>query len=67
MSKAVNDPERCRPDLCPGGICAARTVCSVRAVYQEEPFDLPIFDWGRCRACSKCLAVCPAGAIYLAR
>ncbi|MGE5620485.1 MAG: 4Fe-4S binding protein [Chloroflexota bacterium] len=26
---------------------------------------MPLLDWGRCRACSKCVEACPARAISL--
>lgn len=65
MPKALLDPARCRPDLCADGRCLARPACSVKAVYQEEPFEPPVLDWSRCRACSKCVAACPARAITL--
>ncbi len=60
MPKARLDPTRCAPDQ-----CAVRKVCSVRAVYQENPFEQPMIDWGRCRACAKCVAACRAKAISL--
>ena len=65
MPKALLDVERCQPDRCANGVCAGRQVCAVRAISQEEPFEPPMFDWARCRACSKCVAVCPARAISL--
>lgn len=63
--KALLDAERCRPEGCSEGRCAVRRVCAVKAIYQEEPFETPMFDWGRCIACSKCVAACPAKAISL--
>ena len=63
--KALLDTSRCNPAECTDGRCAVRKVCAVRAIYQEEPFDMPMFDWGRCIACSRCVAACPAKAIKL--
>ncbi len=65
MPKALFDPNRCQPSLCPEGRCAGRKVCAIKAIYQEEPGEQPMFDWSRCRACSKCVSACPARAITL--
>ena len=65
MSKALLDPDRCNPDLCPEGVCSVRRLCAVRAIYQDEPHERPLLDWSRCRACSKCVDNCPAKAIKL--
>ncbi|MCL4369797.1 MAG: 4Fe-4S binding protein [Chloroflexi bacterium] len=65
MPKALLDPNRCNPDLCPEGVCSVRRLCAVRAIYQEEPRGIPLLDWARCRACSKCVEACPAKAISL--
>lgn len=63
--KALLDTSRCDPAGCTDGKCAVRRICAVRAIYQEEPFEMPVFDWGRCIACSKCVGACPARAIKL--
>jgi Fe-S-cluster-containing hydrogenase component 2 len=65
MPKALIDTDRCTPERCPDGRCAVRSVCAVRAVYQEEPFEPPFLDWSRCHACSRCVVACPARAISL--
>ncbi len=65
MPKALLDLNRCEPGRCADGICAVRRVCAVRAISQEEPFETPMVDWSRCRACSKCVGACPARAISL--
>ncbi len=65
MPKALLDLSRCKPGECTDGRCAVRRVCAVRAIYQDEPFEAPMFDWSRCIACSKCVAACPAKAIRL--
>jgi len=65
MPKALLDPNRCNPALCPDGLCVVRKLCAVRAISQEEPHEQPMVDWGRCRACSKCVDNCPARAISL--
>jgi Fe-S-cluster-containing hydrogenase component 2 len=63
--KALLNLDRCRPDQCTEGRCAVRQICAVRAILQEEPFEPPLVDWGRCIACSKCIGACPARAISL--
>jgi len=65
MTLAVIDPERCRPEACEGGRCAVRPHCPTRAIWQEEPYEVPATDPQRCRACSKCVAACPLRAIRL--
>ena len=65
MSKALLDPNLCHPERCPNGVCAVRRLCDVRAIYQPEPYEIPVLDWSRCRACSKCVGACPAKAICL--
>ena len=65
MVQAIIDPQKCRPDHCPGGLCPVRKNCPTKAVWQEDPYDVPATDPGRCRGCSKCLAVCPLKAIVL--
>lgn len=65
MSKALLDLDRCQPDRCPSGLCAARRLCDVRAIYQPDPYEVPVLDWSRCRACAKCVGACPARAISL--
>ncbi len=66
MPKAVIDADRCQPDACPGGRCAARGVCPTRAILQLEPHEPPAADPQRCRGCAKCPAACPRRAIQLA-
>lgn len=65
MPKALLNPDRCRPEECESGRCAVRSVCKVKAIYQDEPFEAPFVDWSRCHACSKCVVACPAKAISL--
>jgi Fe-S-cluster-containing hydrogenase component 2 len=65
MPRALLDQNRCRPEACEGGRCRIKKSCAVRAIYQDAPFEVPIVDWGRCIACSRCVAECPAKAVSL--
>lgn len=65
MTGAVIDPQKCNPSACENGICAARRSCPTKAIFQIEPYEVPVTDWQRCRACTKCLSVCPARAVSL--
>lgn len=66
MPRAIVDPQRCRPEKCTEGRCRVRRVCPTKAIVQLDPHEAPATDPGRCHGCSKCLADCPAKAIYLA-
>ncbi len=66
MRQAVVDPNKCNPSACDNGICAVKRTCPVKAIYQSEPYEVPVTDWNRCRACTKCIGGCPVKAIYLA-
>lgn len=65
MPKAMLNPDKCQPDQCADGVCAARKDCPTKAIFQEEPLDMPAIDTFRCRGCSKCLTECPMRAFYL--
>lgn len=60
--------ERCRPNLCsPDAVCPACAVCPSGTLKQIDPAEPPTpVPAGMCRACAKCLEVCPTGAIELA-
>lgn len=61
--KAVVDPELCRPELCPGGVCRAIRECDRRIIKQEAPNEVPYADFDLCRGCMKCFTACPVRAI----
>ncbi|MBF8268012.1 MAG: hypothetical protein HW388_1520 [Dehalococcoidia bacterium] len=65
MPNAVLDVERCQPERCDRGICLARIKCPVKALWQEDPYDVPFLSGGRCNGCSVCVLVCPAKAIHM--
>lgn len=55
--------ERCDPGRCEDGRCAARKACPTKAIFQEEPGEVPLVDIGRCNACAKCIGYCPMRAV----
>ncbi|MDO8672403.1 MAG: hypothetical protein Q7O66_13390 [Dehalococcoidia bacterium] len=55
--------DKCDPGLCEGGRCAARKACPTKAIYQDEPGEVPFVNSGRCNRCVKCIGYCPARAI----
>ena len=65
MPKAIIDLARCQPQRCEGGKCQAKKTCSVKALWQEEPYAVPFLSGGRCNGCAKCVAACPLRAIVM--
>lgn len=65
MPKAILDEARCQPQECPDGLCTARKRCPVKAIWQEEPHQVPFLSGGSCNGCSKCISACRLRAIYL--
>ncbi len=65
MKTALVEIEKCDPDQCELGVCAARKACPVKAVVQFDRGDSPQVDSSLCRGCGKCLLQCPTRAIIL--
>ncbi len=61
MQKAVIVPEACQPLHCP--TCLARQTCPPKAIIRLDQDEPAAVDYGRCRGCGKCVAICPWGAI----
>ena len=57
------ESSKCDPSRCEGGRCAARKACPTKAIFQEEPGDVPFVNTGRCNACAKCIGYCPSRAV----
>jgi len=57
------DYQRCDPDSCEGGICAAAVVCERKVLRQEAPGEMPAVYPTLCLACIACIAECPHDAI----
>jgi translation initiation factor RLI1 len=62
---ALVDYNRCQPEKCENGICAAAKACPLKLLQQEVPYDIPMADPFSCRACGDCTRACPAKAIIL--
>ena len=62
---ALLDFEKCRPDGCDGGICAAAQACPSRLMKQEAPYETPMPEPFACRACGDCVRACPQKAIRI--
>ncbi len=63
--KVVLDYERCDPETCEGGICAAAQVCEKKVLRQEAPGEMPDLYPSLCRGCIDCISACPRDAIRL--
>ncbi len=57
------DYEKCHPEKCGIGVCAAIPSCPVNLWKQEEPYDSPFPTARFCNECGKCIDACPLGAI----
>lgn len=57
--------DKCHPEQCDGGICAAARACSRRLLWQEAPGEIPVTDPTLCQGCGDCGRACPAEAIQI--
>ena len=57
--------EKCRPELCPKGICQAALVCKRKILTQEKPYEMPVPGPSACASCSDCVRACPQKAIKI--
>jgi translation initiation factor RLI1 len=57
--------EKCRPELCPAGICQAALVCQRKILTQEKPYDMPVPSPSFCASCSDCVRACSQKAIKI--
>ena len=63
--KIAVDYQRCDPESCNDGICAAAKVCQKKVLRQEEPGEMPDVYPSLCLGCIDCISECPRGAIQL--
>jgi translation initiation factor RLI1 len=57
--------DKCRPDLCPGGVCRAALACRKRVLVQEKPYEMPVPSSSACASCSDCARACPQKAVKI--
>ena len=59
----VVDYNKCRPQHCDNGICAAALACPRRLLEQEAPYEIPMPSPVACSDCAKCILACPLRAM----
>ncbi|MEW8959642.1 MAG: ferredoxin [Moorella sp. (in: firmicutes)] len=57
------DRDKCRPERCESGVCAATSSCTWKALEQSRPFVPPSVDTNSCLGCFRCTLFCPHQAI----
>ena len=62
---ALVDFNKCRPEECDNGVCAAALACTRKLLVQEAPYEAPMPNPALCRACGDCVRACPAKAIQI--
>ena len=65
--RALVDFNKCHPEKCDKGICAAALACPRHLLKQEAPYEIPLPDPALCQGCAKCVRACPHKAIRLDR
>ena len=59
------DYNKCHPEQCDSGTCAAVLACPKKLLKQEAPYEPPMPDPAICKGCSECVLACPLKAIRL--
>ncbi|MBI2287999.1 MAG: hypothetical protein HYU83_03305 [Chloroflexi bacterium] len=62
---AVVNYNKCHPEHCDTGICAAVLACPHQLLKQDAPYELPMPSPYACQNCAKCIIACPFRAIEL--
>ncbi len=57
--------DKCRPEECSGGVCAAAAACTRKLLKQEASYDMPMPHPSLCKGCGDCVRACPAGAVRI--
>ncbi len=64
---AVVDYNKCHPEKCSEGICAAIDACPVKAIKQGAPYELPKVVQSVCEGYGYCVEACPLKALRLTK
>jgi translation initiation factor RLI1 len=64
---ALVNYNKCRPEKCDSGTCAAALACSHKLLKQEAPYEIPMTDPSVCQGCGDCVRACPLKAIKIVR
>jgi len=62
---ALVDYQKCHPEKCDSGVCAAVLVCSHKLLKQEAPYEIPMMNPSVCQGCGDCVRSCPLKAINI--
>ncbi len=65
MKAALVDFNKCFPENCPSGVCAAALACPRKLLQQEAHYEIPMPDPSLCQGCGDCVRACPSRAIRL--
>ncbi|MFC2018713.1 4Fe-4S binding protein [Chloroflexota bacterium] len=64
---ALVDYNKCHPEECEDGICAAALACPRKLLQQEAAGQIPMPDPALCKGCGDCARACPLQAIKLVK
>jgi len=59
--------DKCHPERCNKGICAAKEACPHQLIKQESPYEMPMFHPSTCQGCGDCVRACPLKAVRIVR
>jgi ferredoxin len=63
--KVAVDCQKCHPEKCSKGVCAAVLECPAKLWKQESPYDVPYPIPGFCQECGTCVDSCLLKAIRM--
>ncbi|MFC1871524.1 4Fe-4S binding protein [Chloroflexota bacterium] len=64
---ALVDYNKCHPEECDRGICAAAQACTRKLLKQEVDYDVPMPNPSLCRGCGDCVRACPNEAVKIVK
>ncbi len=62
---ALVDFNKCHPEQCDTGICAAAKACPHKLLKQEALHEIPVSDPFVCKGCGNCVRACNLRAIAI--